>query len=413
MPVGSPRGGGLGEPRGRQQGGDPLGRGGGRLELQRAVLQGGVRCGQADAEERERQHVDRLDPAAGHEPHGAGQDHQEHGGGRDHELADRGGLEHRPDPGAEELGVGVDLGQQALVGPAGLPERLDDLDALDELDRGGADPAHADVPLGDLLAHAAHHGAVGEEEQRDRDEGDQRQPPVHPEQVGQRGQRGDERGGQLDRGVCDQMVHGGHVVLDGLPDLAGAPVGEPAEGDGAEVAGHPAADVELQVVVGEVGDGQGAAREQDPRPQRADGDPHDRPHPSGVRRPAGQQLAGDLGDGDERDQPGDRGRRLHEEGEREPAADRSEQLGEGLAVGRGRADGRRLGGVPWPRHGDLAGVGDARPRPDGGLAVSSTGHVDLRNDAWRLTPHPNTVLILILIIVTLLRERQSPARRRR
>jgi hypothetical protein len=139
-------------------------------------------------------------------------------------------IEHWPDPGAEELGVGVDLGQQALVGAAGPPKRLDDLDALDELRGGGADAAHAGVPLGDLLAHAAHHGAVVEGEHRHRDEGDDRQPPVHPEQVGQRGQRGDERGGQLDRGGRDQVVHRGHVVLDGLPDLAGAPVGEPAEG---------------------------------------------------------------------------------------------------------------------------------------------------------------------------------------
>ncbi len=124
----------------------------------------------------------------------------------------------------------------------GLPaaaEGLDDRDALDELDGGGADAPHglphpASLPLPVLALQQA----LQSEAEEHRHERDERQPPVHPGEVPERGEGDDDGGGGLDGRMGDEVVQLVDVALHHAVDLSGAAVRVPAERYLAEALGE-------------------------------------------------------------------------------------------------------------------------------------------------------------------------------
>ncbi len=175
--------------------------------------------------------------------------------------------------------------------------------------------------------------------------GDQREPPVHGEQVNEGGHRGHDGGGDLQRGVRHQVVQRRYVVPGGLLDLAGAVLGEPAERQPPEVAGDASAQAELEVGVRVVGEGARDGVQHQPRHQGGHGSPGRRPGAALVRPAGGEEGAGQFGDRDERDHRADRGGGLgHDRGE-EPPAHGGEQATEAGRLPGALGFGGRCGGA--------------------------------------------------------------------
>jgi hypothetical protein len=173
-----------------------------------------------------------------------------------------------------------------------------------------------------------------------RDEGDRREPPVDEEQVAQREQRRNDRGGQLQRRVRHEMVERLHVIAHGLLHHARRASVEPAQRDTAQAIDQNTADAQLEVVLGVVADGVREDREHQPEDHREAGDPHDHPRATWVRT-RGEDGAPELDNGDERDDADRGGDRLDGDraGEFEP--DRSDERGRFIAAWSGSA----VGGV--------------------------------------------------------------------
>ena len=103
----------------------------------------------------------------------------------------------------------------------------------------------------------------------------------------------------------DEVVHRVDVVLHRALDLAGVARPEPAEREPSEARRDAAADLELERVVGEVGDLARDPVRDEPQAERGDGHDDERADRVLVGRRGGEQAARDLDDAHERD---DRGR---------------------------------------------------------------------------------------------------------
>lgn len=137
-----------------------------------------------------------------------------------------------------------------------------------------------------------------------------------------------------------ERVQRRHVLLHGLAHPAGVVVVEPGERDPAEPRDDPAPEVELEVGVGEVREGVGGRGEQEAREAGDGGEDHGAPRRRAAR--VGHRGAADLGDGDDRGEPARGGRRLHQDGGRQPAAHGPDGVGDrGGRLGGGRSEERR------------------------------------------------------------------------
>ena len=297
------------------------------LQLAGGVAQRDDRPRQPDAEHGEDDELGALQPALGDEQRAGGEDDRQArrrrrddlGRGRQPEQA-----AHPPPEGLREVVGGVG---EAPVRAAGLPERLDDADAMDELDRRRVDARQRRVVGGDLAGVAAHLQRVQREAGDERYACDEREAPVDPAEVGDRQQRRDDRGRQVREGVRDEVVQRRDVVGHRLLDRAGVARREPAQRHAAEVLDEPPLDRQLQVGVGEVVEARRGEQAGEPHDER--GGPCERGRPRGVSvQRLAQQRQADLGDRDERRDARRRADRVQRAGERDAAAHRREQVGE-------------------------------------------------------------------------------------
>ena len=226
------------------------------------------------------------------------------------------------------------------MGASHPSERLDHGDALHEL-HGGAVHVVESLVVGDQLLSVARHLAAVE--QLAQNEGDHRhegEPPVHPEHVRQRGDRGDDRRHDVVEAVRHHVVHCRHVVGDGLLHLPAGPLGEPPQRHPAQPIHEPPPSVQLEVVVGEMGDADGGEQQGDARPEPPAGHRRDHPHPGAVGGTGAKEFTGDLGDGDERDQARGRRQRLACPRDQQSPPHRAQQPAQ-------RAAGRPWGGLGY------------------------------------------------------------------
>ena len=140
------------------------------------------------------------------------------------------------------------------MGAAGLPERLDHLYSVGELDRGRGDVAEQDIHLRGLLRHAAHRQDHDQDVQGQVRHGEQTQPPVHEERVDDERDGGRRRRGRLHGCMGDECVQGTDVVLHGLAHPSRVGVAEPRQRGGGDAGDQAVADEGAQFQVRVVGD---------------------------------------------------------------------------------------------------------------------------------------------------------------
>ena len=179
---------------------------------------------------------------------------------------------------AGQVAVGLDGVVECLKGVNGLLEHFHHRDAPDILH---CLSAHLlDLPLvaveepGVPAAHHGHHAAQG---QHHGEKAQQAHPPVKDEQQHDGGQRCHHRRRQVRQLVGQQVLRQGGVVVDDLPQLAGAVPGEEAQGQLHQV-GHPGM---AHVPGGPEGGDVGAHQRREVQGDVGHGEPHRHPAPAG------------------------------------------------------------------------------------------------------------------------------------
>lgn len=157
---------------------------------------------------------------------------QQHDGRGDDQDGGGGADQSGPHPAGEEVGEPLGRADEPLVCPASASEALEHGDAGRELHGGGGDPPDGGAELGHLRRRAGHGPPEEEHAECEGDHGEQGEAPVDGEKVGQGEDRGGEHGDDVEQGVREQRVQSTHIVVHRLFDLAGALLGEPAQGAG-------------------------------------------------------------------------------------------------------------------------------------------------------------------------------------
>jgi hypothetical protein len=182
---------------------------------------------------------------------------------------------------------------------------------------------------GHVVVRAGQQPGVGDDRDHHGRQHDQRERHVDAEEVeDRRGGRG-HRHGQVDRGVRDQVVQVLDVVVERALDPARAVVAEPSQRHPRQAGGHLPADAQLEVQVGAVADLVSGADEREAPDGRDRSHGDDRPDAPGVGVPV-QDGAGEFVHRDVGDQPGGRPRDAERDREDEPAADRREDVPQGV-----------------------------------------------------------------------------------
>ena len=287
--------------------------------------------GQRRAEQGEGQQLYRLQFAGQHQA-AAGQQHQGDHQQRREQYLDA-GAQPGPasDPGGEEAGEVFHGGEEGALHLPGTAEGLDHGDALDEA-QGRLGQAADGGPQGLAVGTVGGRAQRGEAPQRQqrRQQHHQGHAPVLQRQVGQAGSRRHQRRGQVVGQVRHQVMQGADVVHQHPVQPRQIAPGVPSQGQAPEMGGQAAAQVQLQVAVGQVGHVQRAAQAQQAQQQRGGADQGQERRPAVIEVP-GEQRRRQFGQGHEGQDAGQRRHGLQRHRQQQAAAHGAQQRRQGEA----------------------------------------------------------------------------------